>query len=161
MDRINIIERDEYDGTPRLAGWFDAEKAEPWNEATRWNGSNHISVPTGSQWDHERLYRTAGGRYVVSRWSQWQGAQDSYEYIDDEAAREWLLLNGHDDDIERLFGEPPEPERGPVGRPAIGPLVNITMPQSMIDALDEIAERDNVSRAEVVRRAVAGMLGAE
>ncbi|MBI3204511.1 MAG: hypothetical protein HYZ29_23450 [Myxococcales bacterium] len=28
-----------------------------WEEETRWNGNNHISMATGTQWDHQALYR--------------------------------------------------------------------------------------------------------
>ena len=34
-----------------------------WEEGTRWNGNNHISLATGSQWDHQKLYRSRRGRY--------------------------------------------------------------------------------------------------
>ena len=87
MDRICI------DG----GGWFDAEKATRFEEATRWDGSNHISVPTGSQWSHEELYRTAKGAWVLGSWSQWQGSGPAvYERVDEARAADWLVANGHD-----------------------------------------------------------------
>ncbi len=52
--------------------WFDASKAQAWEERTEWDGSNHISLATGSQWDHERLYRTAKGEWTVQCWPQLQ-----------------------------------------------------------------------------------------
>src|SRR5690606_26064843 len=59
MARVNVIDPE----TRELVGWFDDEKAERFAEDRDWNGSNWISVATGSQWHHEELYRTAGGRW--------------------------------------------------------------------------------------------------
>jgi hypothetical protein len=79
--------------------WFDPAAAEEWGEGTRWDGRNHISLATGDQWIHEILYRTAGGTWVLHRYSQWQGTRDSYREISAEDAATWLVRN------ER---EPPE-----------------------------------------------------
>ena len=73
--------------------WFDEDAAVKFTEATRWDGRNHISRATGSQWEHEVLYFTRGGRWVLNHWSQWQGSLESYsEVTADEAAR-WLINN--------------------------------------------------------------------
>ena len=81
------------DGSGR---WFDREAAEAFDEGTRWNGNNHISLATGSQWDHEELYRTAGGKWILRHWSQWQGSGESYEEIGDHEAAKWLAVNEHE-----------------------------------------------------------------
>lgn len=73
--------------------WFDLEKAERFEEGTRWNGNNHISLATGSQWDHEVLYRTKSGRWILHRWSQWQGSGKSYREIGNDTAARWLVAN--------------------------------------------------------------------
>lgn len=83
--------------------WFNPEAAEQFAEDTRWNGNNHISVPTGSQWEHERLYRTSKGRWVLHSWSQWQGSMPRYEIVSDDTAQQWLIDNDHRDNVERLF----------------------------------------------------------
>ncbi len=49
-------------------GWFDREAATKFQESTHWNGSNHISNATGSQWNHEALYCTRRGVYVLTSW---------------------------------------------------------------------------------------------
>lgn len=87
--------------------WFDADKAESFEEDTRWDGSNNISRATGSQWDHEKLYRTAGKKWIVCHWSQWQGSETTYTEISDTYAAEWLVRNGYDhpdvaDEIDAL-----------------------------------------------------------
>ena len=82
------------DGTGR---WFDTDKAKSWEEETRWNGNNHISKATGSQWEHETLYRTAGGIHVVEHTSQWQGSTPTVEEVSAEDAASWLSRNDYDD----------------------------------------------------------------
>ncbi len=73
----------------------DTSKAKStWEEDTRWNGNNHISVNTGSQWNHETLYLSRKGRYYVVHDSQWQGSTPHAEYVTDEDAAHWLLANG-------------------------------------------------------------------
>lgn len=87
---------------------FDTEKAKArWSEASDWNGSNHISRATGSEWNHEDLYLSAKGRYYVVRSSAYQGSQDEMEILSPREAAAWLLLNDHDlpDDLRELEGE--------------------------------------------------------
>lgn len=67
-----------------------------WNEATRWNGNNHISIATGSQWVHETLYRSRKGRYYMEHESQWQGTTPYAEWVGNHTAAEWLLANEHE-----------------------------------------------------------------
>ena len=83
--------------------WFDTKKAEQFGEDKRWNGNNHISVATGSQWDHEELYRTESGTWILHSWSQWQGSTATYEIVDAATAQQWLIDNDHGDAVERLF----------------------------------------------------------
>ena len=150
MSKEKVIRENVFDDEGNFIGWFDRAKAEKFEEATRWDGNNHISIATGSQWDHEALYRTAGGRWVLHFWSQWEGRPERYRFIDSDEAREWLLLNEEDEAVERLFGEI-EDEVGP-GRPEIGPPILVHLPAEMTARLDGLAERDGVPRAEVIRR---------
>ena len=76
--------------------WFDLERATKYSEDTRWNGSNRISVATGSQWHHQVLYNTAGGAWVLNRWSQYQGSGESWDWISAEEAAAWLIANDHE-----------------------------------------------------------------
>ena len=78
-------------------GWFDTDKATMHDEATRWNGNNHISVATGSQWYHEALYRTRSGAWVLHAWSNYQGSAPAWATIDTARAAEWLVTNSHAD----------------------------------------------------------------
>lgn len=76
---------------------FDLTTAEHWDENTWFDGRNQISTATDSQWDHEVLYRTAKGAWVVYAWSQWQGSRETYRRIDADEARGWLLRNDEQD----------------------------------------------------------------
>lgn len=92
--------RQKIDGGPR---WFSTSKARSFEEATRWNGNNHISCATGSQWDHQALYLTRKGVWVLHRWSQWQGSTDTWTEVTPEEARDWLLCQDEQDAAEELF----------------------------------------------------------
>jgi hypothetical protein len=101
-DRVNIYDRYDYETV--FVGWFDRTAARAFEEDEWWDGSNYISVATDSQWEHEELYRTAGGRWVLHSWSQWQGTRPGWEFVSDEAARTWLLRNHHDKAVIEFFG---------------------------------------------------------
>jgi hypothetical protein len=145
MNRINVY--DETNTT--LAGWFDLDKAELIKEDTDWDGNNHVSVHTSDQFDHQCLYRTAGGLWVLNNYSQWQGRKPSYQFIDDEAAKTWLLVNGSDDLVLKYFGEI-EDERGP-GRPGIGKPVATRFEDDMLARIDARASERGKSRADTIR----------
>ena len=88
------------DGTPR---WFDQEKAIRFDESTFHDGNNYISVATGSQWDHETMYRTASGAWVLHFSSQYQGRGETWAMIDEPDAFSWLLRNGHVDAVPESY----------------------------------------------------------
>lgn len=87
--------------------WFDEDKAEVITEDTYHDGRNFISKATGSQWEHERLWRTAGGRWILNHWSNWQGSSESYEEVSDLFVAEWLAKQGLDshETVEELYNE--------------------------------------------------------
>jgi len=74
-----------------------------WDEAVRWDGRNHVSVATGSQWEHETLYRSRKGRYWLEHSSQWEGSVSYAEWLSPQGAARWLLLNLHElpDDLQQ------------------------------------------------------------
>lgn len=76
---------------------IDTSKAkQTWTEDTNWNGNNHISVNTGSQWAHEQLYLSAKGRYYLESWSDYQGSLPSCGFISEEDAARWLMRNNEE-----------------------------------------------------------------
>jgi hypothetical protein len=64
-----------------------------WDEDTYFDGSNRISRATGSQWNHQTLYRSRKGRYYLIHTSQWQGSRDRCEWISHQEATRWLYEN--------------------------------------------------------------------
>lgn len=140
--------------------WFNTDSATRYGEDTDWDGHNQISVNTKTQWDHETLYRTAGGRWVLCWYSDLQGTMARYEFIDDEPARAWLIHNGKDEVAEQYFGEIEE-ERGP-GHPVTvgGKPINIQF-GGLLPRIEAYAARLGKARAEVIRELVDTALTAE
>ena len=78
-----------HDGT-----FTDTSKAlSKWEEGTRFDGRNNVSLATGTQWEHETLYLSSRGRYYIERGSQWAGSIGSAEYISETDAVRWLMQN--------------------------------------------------------------------
>ena len=73
--------------------WFDTKAAILFKEDTNWDGRNQISVPTGSQWEHEYLYYTKSGKWVLNDWSNYQGRTEGYRQISGQEAIDWLVQN--------------------------------------------------------------------
>jgi len=63
----------------------------------------------------------------------------------DEAAAEWLTRNGFTEDAAGVLNP------RPAGRPSIGPLVSVRLPEALVDELDELAGEDKKKRADVIR----------
>lgn len=147
MARINVIDEQE-----RLIGWFDDAKAEKFEEVARFDGQNYISTATGSEWNHEELYRTVAGRWVLHWWSQYAGAPDRYRFITGDEAREWLMKQEHEAAVIRFWGAPEE-ERGP-GRPEVGPSFHVRLPDELLAEVDRLAQVGEMSRAECIRKLV-------
>ena len=99
MERIALT-----DGSGK---WFDSEKAEFYGEKSYHDGSNWISKATGSQWEHEAVYLTKGGVFVLTHWSDFQGSRDTYVEISKEEAAVWFAKQGFSDDVipEVFLGE--------------------------------------------------------
>jgi AICAR transformylase/IMP cyclohydrolase PurH len=79
--------------------WFDTDAAEMFEEDSQWNGNNNISLATNSQWNHERLYRTASKTWVLNWWSQMQGSRESWTELSDAEAAIWLVKNNQESEI--------------------------------------------------------------
>ena len=158
MSMITVYTTSEY-GEREYAGRFDIEKAESVDEDTRWDGSNNVGLVSRSQWVHETLHRTAGERWVVERRSSYWGDEDTYTYIDDDAAERWLDISASGGDAEsaamraKFFGEPVE--RGPrFGRPRIGSAVELILPDEVLAAAEAHAATHGQTRADVLREAI-------
>lgn len=154
MPRINVYRYDRRERT--LDGWFEADSALEVAETTTFDGRNNISVHSLSEFHHQSLYRTKGGRWVLCTWSQWQNSEPRYEFVDGETARKWLTINGSDDVITRHFGEVEE-ERGP-GRPEVGEAINVRLGDDLLARVDAEATRRGKTRAATLRDLVDAAL---
>jgi hypothetical protein len=131
----------------QYAGHFD------WDKAARWSDRDAISGNgSGGPGAGEAVMLTAGGKWVIEHWTNWQGQSNRYHWITPEDAKAWLLRNGEDDAVAEYFGDRPE-ETDLGGRPAIGGAVHVRL-GAQIDKVDAYAARHGVSRAEAVRRIV-------
>ena len=79
-------------------GWLDLDTATKFTEENYWDGNNHRSVNTRSQWSQQTLYKTTRGTYVVYQTSQWQGSHDTWTRLSVDEAVEWLLRNEYEPD---------------------------------------------------------------
>lgn len=148
MARINVYDAgDGYTGR-KLAGWFNSSKAREFKGGRRWDGDNMVDINVGS-YTFQSLLRTAKGRWVLETLSQWQGVATTHKFVDDAKAREWLIRNAYDDEVEEYFGELEE-ETGP-GRPEIGPAIHTRLRQEQLDAVDGLVGTLGAKRADVLR----------
>jgi len=81
--------------------WFNEEAAEAFEDDTRWDGHNHISIATGSQWVRATLWRTAKGLWVLETRGP-HGSSYEHPYPADGAHR-WLIDNGHVSAVPEQF----------------------------------------------------------
>jgi hypothetical protein len=146
MRRIALTDPDT--GAP-TATWFDADRATVYEEATHWDGSNTISDATGTQWDHEELYRTATGRWVLHAWSQWQGQPETYTEIPAAEATDWLLRNDHADVV------PPEEVAVRELGAGVTPQRTIRMTDDLWQAVQDRARAEGTDASGLIRRLLA------
>jgi hypothetical protein len=57
------------------------------------NGHNHCSINTDSQWEHQDLYLSRLGFWYIVQWSQREGTKDKAWKISENEAVEWIALN--------------------------------------------------------------------
>jgi hypothetical protein len=157
MTRISV-----FDDHAILAGWFDLDRATVIDSGTRYDGSNVVPVATGSPWVDEYLIRTSGGRWVIRHnATRYCNGSDSYRFVSDDEAREWMIRCEVDDEtMTRLVGQIEE-ESGPprLGRPEIGPQIKVRLPEDVIAAVDDRADAEGLTRSAWIRRAVESALG--
>lgn len=138
-------------GNGGAVGFFVLEDAEKFEEAV--HGQYGQSVNTDTVMDHQRVYRTAGGQWVVYVYSDHECVKPRHHFMDPGQARDWLRLNRHYTAADRYFDSDPE-EAGPFfehGRVVVhlGPLRG---------HVEEFAQRvysNPARRADAVRTLVA------
>jgi len=89
MNRIAVIENGEFNGN-----WFNPEASIVHiKENASYNGHNWVSLATGRQFEHEALYYTKNKKFVLNKWSDYQGSDDVYEVIREIDATHWIIKN--------------------------------------------------------------------
>ena len=84
--------------------WFDGDKADFYAEKSNFNGSNWISLATGSQWNHEGIFITKSGKFILNTYSDYQGTVDKYVLISKEDAATWFCRQSFtDEEIPDIF----------------------------------------------------------
>jgi hypothetical protein len=142
MSRVAVTEDGQY------VGRFE------WDKAERWSDRDYNGNGSGGAGRGEAVMLTAGGRWVLENWTNWQGQRNTYRYIIGNEAQAWLMRNGEDAAVEKYFGDLPEEEDRRAGRPEIGGRVTIALGTGNLERVDAWAQAEGISRAEWVRRAV-------
>ncbi len=133
--------------------WFDQDRAEKISEGREWDGSNWISLATGSQWHHEILWHTASGRWVLNTWSQQGNIRERYVEIPEGEAYEWLIANGHSDMVPEEEVDSREVGAGATPRRAI------RIADDLWEAIKARARAENTDASELMRRLATEYLG--
>jgi hypothetical protein len=107
VDRVDIyaeyIDDDGYAAT-RLEGSFDPLVGEYFAEGKYSDGANTVSTITRSQFEHEGIFRTPDGAWVLNCWSRLEGSRETFQFIGDDEAKDWLIRSEvNDDALEKHF----------------------------------------------------------
>ncbi len=159
MERVNVHGYNPIEEKTVLEGWFDRDAAtENVAEDANWDGNNWVGVMSRIPTDcgGERLYRTAGGRWVrhLNARNYYNGPY-TFEFISDADAMQWLLCNNRNEVFERYFG-PISAENGP-GQDRVGPPVHVYLGDTL-NAVDEYATKRSISRDQAAHELVTAGL---
>ncbi len=124
--------------------WFDVDRAEEYKEASRWDGNNWRSLATNRPWYHEHLYKTAGGKWILNAWSDYEGVLEEYTEIRVEEAYDWLIRNEHYDAVpeEQLNARTVDQKQS--SRRAI------YVPDALWDVARDVAIDQGMKRSELI-----------
>jgi hypothetical protein len=109
VDRVNIYatytDDDGYAET-RLEGSFDPLVGEYFAEGKYSDGANTVSVITRTPFEHEGLFRTPDGVWVLNCWSRLEESRETFRFVGEAEAKNWLLRSEvHDDAAAKYFTE--------------------------------------------------------
>ena len=83
--------------------WFDNDCAKEWHEAVMVaDDGTTVSMATGNSWEHETLYLTKSGSFVMHFVNDHNPTLAQYAEWDQKRAVKWLLANGHNHDLVKL-----------------------------------------------------------
>lgn len=150
MDRTNIFASHD---DRAIMGWFDYQAARAeWTDLD-FNGNGSLGTGRGTG-----IILTAGGKWVSSRLTCWQGEAPTFAYVTAQDAREWLIANGEDAAVAEHFGGLAAEEDRRPGRPEIGGRITTALGDDLLAGVDAYAGEYRIARAEAVRRLVSSGL---
>lgn len=95
MDKVSL--------TDNSGRWFDKDSAKEWREAVILaDDGTPVSMATRNSWEHETLYLTKAGSFVMWFFNEHNHSLSQYVEWDEDKAAKWLLANGHNDDVVKL-----------------------------------------------------------
>ena len=152
MHRIAVNDPD----TGAVTGtWFDRDRATKYEEDRDYDGSRWISRATGSQWNHEVLFRTASGRWILNEWSQYGNRLEKYYEVSEATAHAWLLANDHADAVPAEEVEAHEVGAGKT------PQRTIRIADDLWFAAQERARAEDTDASGLIRRLLSAYLAQE
>lgn len=105
--RISIYATDpDQHGMKTVEGWYDPDAVTvDLDEARDFDGHSHIGRSSSMKINRQNLVRTSGGRWVLTtdRRPEFNGPLERV-FVTDEQARQWLLVNDHEETAEKWFG---------------------------------------------------------
>lgn len=124
--------------------WFDADRA------TRY-GDGRPNDAT----EHETLYYTASGRWILNAWSRWEGTPPTYTEIPEAAAFDWLIANDHAEVVDQI-------NAGALAAREVGhgatPQRTIRIADDLWQAAQDRARAEGTDASELIRRLLTAYL---
>jgi hypothetical protein len=89
--------------TDNTGRWFDVDAAKRWVEAKVYaDDGTPISCATRNSWEHETLFLTRAGTFIIHCLNERNPSLASFTEYDAKKAIQWLLQNGYPDDLAKL-----------------------------------------------------------
>jgi hypothetical protein len=83
--------------------WFDIDSAREWPESVMLaSDGTPVSRASGNSWEHETLYLTSHGSFVMHFFDEHNPSLSQFVECDPKKAVKWLLSNGYNDDVAKL-----------------------------------------------------------
>src|SRR5437016_2404935 len=89
--------------TDNSGRWFDLEATRRFDESTAYAGDGvDVSRQTGNSWEHETLFLTTNGMFVLHCLNDRNPTLASFTEYPPDKAIPWLLANGYPDEVAKM-----------------------------------------------------------
>jgi len=91
--------------TDNSSRWFNDDTAKIWREATirvPEDPDACVSRVTGNSWEHERLYLTEHGSFIMCYFNERNLSATQFILVPPATAIKWLLANDYADEVPKL-----------------------------------------------------------